>query len=803
MKFGQFFQKVACGSMLIALLACPVFTSCYDDSALNERLDKVEQDLTQIKSDLAALKDAVDNNLSVVDYNQVEGGYELIMSDGSKINIYNGADGAKGDKGDKGDTGAQGPQGEKGDKGDTGAQGPQGEKGDKGDTGAQGPQGEKGEDGDAFFESVELSEDGLYLVITLIDGTVYNLPMAGFNVVFTLTDDAKATLKAGDAAEVPYSIVNAAETDEVAVRVLASSNCDAIVLADKQVVKVIPDALGEGYVDIYAINNTTGDIKAKTILFNAHTCEASATVFYVSPKGGNVEVPVATSVEYELEIDGSWLSYVETKTVKNETVVLTADENTSGTANEATVTIKVEGKAVASFDVVQKSYEPELIGEYIESYSQYGQAFNGTLKIEFTDDFVKGTYKVTICGTTLYADYETGKLNCYDGKYTRTITVASDFSKFEVANLSLGYTTYSNYVAIKSLGAPELTEAELALVGVYNETWEHPKHKPATNGMEISSSQEASFGRLVVKFLVTEDGSAYTGYGTLEGTELKVQIGGQSHPKLGTQWNPDVVLTLTVNADGTLTMPEWKDGNYNTLTNYVATKYVEGGEDSGEGEETGPFAGTWNVAYESTDNLYSDNGTWTSKTGKMTIEGTAGAYKITNFLGQSVSWALTESGNTLSYSASGLELSFTYDETSGELTTVAGKTITDYMSFRIRSIVATKEAAEGGEGDETEAVSFAGTWNVTCEMGDAWGMSAPMATSGTMVITGSGNNYVIESIAGASYGLSVTWDGTALLGGINNATLTLVYDSANGTLTFNGEYKDYEHNFVKNIVATK
>ena len=98
MKIGHFSKMLASASMILAALACPVFTSCYDDSALNERLDKVEQDVTQIKSDLAALKDAVDNNLSVVDYNQVEGGYELIMSDGSKINIYNGADGAKGDK---------------------------------------------------------------------------------------------------------------------------------------------------------------------------------------------------------------------------------------------------------------------------------------------------------------------------------------------------------------------------------------------------------------------------------------------------------------------------------------------------------------------------------------------------------------------------------------------------------------------------------------------------------------------------------------------------------------------------------
>lgn len=100
-------------------------------------------------------------------------------------------------------------------------------------------------------------------------------------------------------------------------------------------------------------------------------------------------------------------------------------------------------------------------------------------------------------------------------------------------------------------------------------------------------------------------------------------------------------------------------------------------------------------------------------------------------------------------------------------------------------------------------MSFAGTWNVSCEMGDVYGMQAPAPTTGTMVITGSGNNYVIEKIAGAAYGVSVTWDGTALSGGKNSATLTLVYDSDNDTLTFTGEYKDYEHNVIKNIVATR
>ena len=87
---------------------------------LEQRVDQLENDVEQIKSGLEALKAAVENKLTVEDYNQIEGGYELLMSDGTKLYIYNGADGAKGDKGDKGDTGAQGPQGEKGDKGDKG-----------------------------------------------------------------------------------------------------------------------------------------------------------------------------------------------------------------------------------------------------------------------------------------------------------------------------------------------------------------------------------------------------------------------------------------------------------------------------------------------------------------------------------------------------------------------------------------------------------------------------------------------------------------------------------------------------------
>ena len=665
MKTNNFFKRF-CGAAMVALaMATPLFTSCYDDSALNEKLEDIQTEVDKLKSDLAALQAAVDNNLSVVDYKQIEGGYELTMSDGSTITILNGKDGAAGAAGQNGANGTNGKDGK---------------------------DGEKGDKGDAFFTSVELSKDGLYLVITLVDGTVYNLAMGGFNLIF----EAPETLVEKDVAvKVPYTIVGAAETDEVFVRILASYNCTAEVLAAEKAVSLTPE-LGAGYVDVYALNNTTGELKARTIAFNGYSFSVEATEFAASPIGGSVEVPVSTSVDYEVEIDGAWLKYVETKAVRNETLVFSAEaENTTGAVLKATVTLKEKetGKLLASFSVSQKPFFQELLGEYIESYSKYGQPTNGTLKIERTDDPSKGTYKVTICGTTLYADYEEGKLNCYDGKYTRTLTVSENFSRFEVANLSLGYNTYSDYVAFPALGAPELTEAELALVGTYNESWTHSKHAPATNAMVISASEEASFGRLYVKFLVTEDGSAYAGYATLEESVLTVQIGGQSHPKLGTQFNPDVKLALTVNADGTLTMPTWKDGNYNELSDYVATKVVESeGGDEGDGEVTDdPFVGTWTVTYEAAGDLQSyDDPKWATQTGEMTIELKDGTYVLSKFVGKTVNWTLTKDGNKFSYSNNGVDLTFTFDEATGQLSTASGAEVTDYMSFKFRNIVATK-----------------------------------------------------------------------------------------------------------------
>ena len=123
----------------LILAAC----SPYDDSALVGRLDKVEKDITEIRTDignlqhdvmqinadiegLRALVRAIKDNVyikSISDVKDADGkviGYTIDLTNGNKITIYHGE---KGDKGDPGDPGEPGDPGAPGDPGEPGAPG--------------------------------------------------------------------------------------------------------------------------------------------------------------------------------------------------------------------------------------------------------------------------------------------------------------------------------------------------------------------------------------------------------------------------------------------------------------------------------------------------------------------------------------------------------------------------------------------------------------------------------------------------------------------------------------------------------
>lgn len=174
--------------LALSCLAC----SKYDDSALNERLAKLEQRVGAIEEkvrvaneDIKTLKSLVSASTqgkTITEVKKTDEGYDLIFSDKQVISIKMGRNGADGHspkisvaqdggvyywqldgqwlrdaQGQKvrvsGETGAVGPQGPQGPKGQDGAAstqgtpgqaGPQGPRGDKGETG---PQGVAGQDG--------------------------------------------------------------------------------------------------------------------------------------------------------------------------------------------------------------------------------------------------------------------------------------------------------------------------------------------------------------------------------------------------------------------------------------------------------------------------------------------------------------------------------------------------------------------------------------------------------------------------------------------------------------------------------
>ena len=139
--------------------------SAYDDSELRSRIEKVEQELSRTNSDLEALKTLVaivqqnqDGLAAKVYVTKVEpfteddaSGWMVYFTSGDPIKIYNGKDGKDGKDGTNGTDGINGTNG------------------------TNGKDGKDGKDGDSLFYSVEVV--GGNVVITLMDGTVYTIPL--------------------------------------------------------------------------------------------------------------------------------------------------------------------------------------------------------------------------------------------------------------------------------------------------------------------------------------------------------------------------------------------------------------------------------------------------------------------------------------------------------------------------------------------------------------------------------------------------------------------------------------------------
>ena len=247
--------------------------------------------------------------------------------------------------------------------------------------------------GDSVFSAVNYDDASVTFV--LADGTEIVLPR---QAAFSLNIASDVTVIPGASVNVGYTITGATENTTVyavadagySVKVVPAS------VSAGNLVITTPNPLTDGKVIVFAGNNTNAGMA--TISFTEGVVTIAENKYTVSKDGGNIEIPVSTNYSYEVAIpeNATWLTYVETKAMRNETIVLNAEAN-AGTARNATVTIKSGDKTWCTFEVAQEGSvvanitAEDLIGNWTVSYiSTANVELSYTMPIEASDDASKG-----------------------------------------------------------------------------------------------------------------------------------------------------------------------------------------------------------------------------------------------------------------------------------------------------------------------------------------------------------------------------------------------------------------------------
>ena len=462
-------------------------------------------------------------------------------------------------------------------------------KGADGQNGAPGAPGEKGDQGDAWFDAVTVNEEAGTVTISVKDSE-HDIVLPLYQFTFKVTVPENIPPTAGAEVELTYAINEAAAATTV-VRAYPSKGLEAVV--DRTANKVVV-TLGTvaGYVDLYAINNATGDIKAQTVEFAAGelvTVNVKETELVLAPDAsGAVEIPVSTACQYDVVVP-DWATATvapASKAVRDEVITVKASAANT-TANDFTgyVVLKDKETAAELFKValVQKNYYPSLIadaeGETIqweETFDLYRYesdittgkpkaSFKNVFTVALSDDFSKGVYKisnmfkadvyynqgqmVSAKGGEYYADIEgnivTIKTNgsvmsygfskdidlVYDAE-AQTMTASAPIAAYAyggvLANRDCFVVNYS--VAVKQPEAPAGVDVT-AFYGTYNEAVPAP-YASKNETLVISASDDSSYD-LKMLFFYTEGESSYSydmGYGKVsaDGKSITVTIPGNS-----------------------------------------------------------------------------------------------------------------------------------------------------------------------------------------------------------------------------------------------------------------------------------
>ena len=332
---------------MMGLAICACTPEAYDDTAIKEQIDNLDDRLTKVEEDLATLElnvaamktlaEALKTGKYIESVTPLEDGtgYTITFSDDTTIVIKNG------EKGDKGETGDQG------DKGDTGAAGVDGKtptvavkevdgvlywfiNGEQGPavyeeapvfTSVDGnlyvtypggePQFVGALTGVSIFKSVVVNEEEGTVTFTFVGengeaGDSFDLPLAE---KFALEiAESVGLAKEQTSVEIPYTVKGANATTTVDVLAVA---CEAVVEAE--VIKVSNIAAGAQML-VFA-DNGEGKTSIRKVVFSAENYSVEAVDYVIPAEGGQVVVKGVSNVPFEVVIpaEAAWLTQVVTK----------------------------------------------------------------------------------------------------------------------------------------------------------------------------------------------------------------------------------------------------------------------------------------------------------------------------------------------------------------------------------------------------------------------------------------------------------------------------------------------------------
>ena len=160
---------------------------------------------------------------------------------------------------------------------------------------------------------------------------------------------------AKESMEIPYVIKGAAEGDEVVVLATYAPEGWKVEFTDGKVVVSSASNLGKGTVVVTAINNTTGASSSQALVFDeGSVLKASVTAYTIEAAGGVLSIPIRTNISYKTTVDAKWLTFSGTRAAHDEILDFNAEANT-GAARIASLTLAGDDGSQLVFVIAQKA----------------------------------------------------------------------------------------------------------------------------------------------------------------------------------------------------------------------------------------------------------------------------------------------------------------------------------------------------------------------------------------------------------------------------------------------------------------